>query len=206
MTYLSLFRSAERVRSFVTAATAVNGIPAGQTSAHSPYNEHGPKVVSRLSTILRARLPRSCLPSGMSFRCSNFAPVNRCAAPFGHAATQAPQPIHAAKSRAFSASAWFMGRKSASGAVPAMTEINPPCSSTRSSAERSTTISLTTGYAAERNGSILILSPSLKLNRRCWQAGLFLSGPCGRPLMVKPQVPQIPSRQSEAKAKGSLPC
>jgi hypothetical protein len=42
---------------------------------------------------------------------------------FGHAATQAPQPMHAADSNAASASAFDTGIDAASGAAPVLTEM-----------------------------------------------------------------------------------
>ena len=41
---------------------------------------------------------------------------------FGHAATQAPQPMHAAASKAISAFSFFTGIACASGAAPVLTE------------------------------------------------------------------------------------
>ncbi len=38
-----------------------------------------------------------------------------------------------------------------------------------------------------------------------WQAVVRLRGPWGTPLIMSPQVPQMPSRQSWSKAMGSLP-
>ena len=54
-----------------------------------------------------------------------------------------------------------------------------------------------------RQGSIVIVSPSLKLRMWSWQAVVARRGPWGAPLMTMPQVPQIPSRQSWSKAIGS---
>ena len=47
-----------------------------------------------------------------------FAAVNSCAAPFGHAATHAPQPMHAAASIAVSDTAFGTRMRLASGALP----------------------------------------------------------------------------------------
>ena len=44
--------------------------------------------------------------------------MNSIAEPFGHAATQAPQPMQAAASNAASASSFGTGIELASGAVP----------------------------------------------------------------------------------------
>ena len=77
------------------------------------------------------------------------------------AATHAPQPMQAAASIARSASRLGTGRAFASGVPPVFTETKPPEAMMRSKAERSTTRSLTTGNALARNGSIVMVSPSL---------------------------------------------
>jgi hypothetical protein len=75
----------------------------------------------------------------------------------------------------------------------------------RSKALRSTTRSRTTGNAAARNGSIVIVSPSRKARMWSWHVVVAFQGPWGRPLMTTPHAPQIPSRQSWSKAIGSSP-
>src|SRR5215213_1498875 len=75
----------------------------------------------------------------------------------------------------------------------------------RSNALRSTTRSLITGNAAARQGSTVIVSPSLNLRMWSWHTVPPGSGPCGTPSTTRPQEPQIPSRQSESKAIGSSP-
>ena len=57
-----------------------------------------------------------------------------------------------------------------SGALPVGTEMKPPAAMMRSKAPRSTTRSLSTGKAAARQGSIVSVSPSLKLRMWSWQA------------------------------------
>src|SRR5215207_286189 len=74
----------------------------------------------------------------------------------------------------------------------------------RSNAPRSTTRSLMTGKAFARHGSIVMTSPSEKLRMCSWQVVVF-SGPWASPEIISPQVPQMPSRQSESKAMGSSP-
>jgi hypothetical protein len=90
----------------------------GHAAAHSPWLVHEPKYVSIVSTIARVRRWRSGWPWGRRLRCASFAAVNSCPAPFGQAATQAPQPMHAAASIARSASAFGTGMRFASGAEP----------------------------------------------------------------------------------------
>ena len=92
-------------------------------------------------------------PAGMSDRCASFAPAKSAAAPFGQAATQAPQPMQAAKSSARSACRCPWATSSASGAVPAATSTVPPTRMSSSSAVRSTTRSRMTGNAADLHGS-----------------------------------------------------
>ena len=75
----------------------------------------------------------------------------------------------------------------------------------RSKAPRSTTRSLSIGNALARHGSMTIVSPLLKRRMWSWQTVVPASGPCATPLTMQPQVPQIPSRQSESKAIGSWP-
>src|SRR5208283_4193727 len=75
----------------------------------------------------------------------------------------------------------------------------------RSNAERSTIRSFTTGNAAARNGSSHSSSPSLKCRMCSWHTVVPRIGPCGTPLIIKPQHPQIPSRQSCSNATGSPP-
>ena len=87
----------------------------------------------------------------------------------------------------------------------AVTDTNPPTWMTRSNAVRSQTRSLTTGNAAARHGSTVTSSPSRKLRRWSWQVVAPRSGPCGWPLIIIEQAPQIPSRQSWSNAIGSSP-
>src|SRR4029450_4078171 len=100
----------------------------------------------------------------MRLRCATFAEVNNCAAPFGHAATHAPHPMHAAASNAASATTFGTGVRLASaappvgpagglppGAAPLFPVIYPPASTMRSNAERFTTRSRTTGNAEARH-------------------------------------------------------
>src|SRR5690606_19535375 len=75
----------------------------------------------------------------------------------------------------------------------------------RSKAERSTTRSLMTGNASARKGSTVMVDPSSKWRMRSSHVVDLRRGPCGMPLMVRPHMPQMPSRQSLSKATGSLP-
>ena len=49
------------------------------------------------------------------------------------------------------------------------------------------------------------MSLSLKRRMCSWQTVVPGSGPCGTPFTMNPQVPQMPSRQSESNAIGSSP-
>ena len=73
---------------------------------------------------------------------------------FLQAATQAPQPMQAAASKAASATGLEMGVVLASGAEPVRTETYPPALIILSKALRSTARSLITGKARARKGSI----------------------------------------------------
>ena len=156
-------------------------------------------------TMLSTRSVRSGCPCGSKARCETFAEVNNIAEAFGQAAAQAPQPMHAAASIARSAWCFGTGIEFASGAEPARAATKPPACTMRSSALRSTTKSLINRNGLARNGSIVIVSPSAKLRMKSWQAAPGCRGPCASPLMVSEHVPQIPSRQSESNATGSLP-
>ena len=123
---------------------------------------------------------------------------------FGQAATQAPQPMHAAASKARSALRFSTGTEWASGAEPVFAEMKPPAWMIRSKEDRSTTRSLMTGKASARHGSMLIVSPS-RNSRMCnWQV-VVVTGPCALPLIMRPHMPQMPSRQSLSNAIGSSP-
>ena len=123
----------------------------------------------------------------------------------GQAATQAPHPMQAAASMESSAFSLEMGRALASWGEPVGTLMKPPAAMMRSKAPRSTIRSLMTGKASARQGSMVTLSPSLKLRMCSWQVVVRSRGPWGRPLITMPQVPQMPSRQSWSKVMGSSP-
>ena len=53
-----------------------------------------------------------------------------------------------------------------------------------------------TGKAAALQGSMVMVSPSLKWRMCNWQTVVPPSGPCAMPLIMKPHMPQMPSRQS----------
>ena len=61
------------------------------------------------------------------------------------------------------------------------------------------------GKAFARQGSMVIVSPSLKRRMWSWQTVVPRSGPCATPLTTRLHVPQMPSRQSESNAMASLP-
>src|SRR5438128_1963823 len=71
-------------------------ISLGHAFSHSPWFVHEPKYCSIVSTMFTTRSNRSGWPWGSRLRCATLAAVNSCAAPLGHAATHAPQPMHAA--------------------------------------------------------------------------------------------------------------
>ncbi len=83
--------------------------------------------------------------------------------------------------------------------------MKPPACTMRSNELRLTIRSFTTGNARERQGSRWSTSPLLKCRMWSWQTVVAGSGPCATPLIMKPQEPQMPSRQSWSKATGSSP-
>ena len=92
-----------------------------------------------------------------------MAATKSMALEFLQAATQAPQPMHAAASIARSASAFGTGIELASGAAPVRTLMKPPACWIWSKALRSMTRSLTSGKARARKGSTMMTSPSLNV-------------------------------------------
>ena len=161
-------RRATVVRSqsrFIRAMTS-SWIPAGQTrgaladggavaeplGARLRRHRDNPLTALRLALRQRGRGGRSSRP------------VKSAADAFGHAATHAPQPMHAAASIARSAARL---RRPGSRSPPARSR----CGSTRSRrtamirsrALRSTTRSFSTGNAAARQGSSRSTSPSLEV-------------------------------------------
>src|SRR5690625_7717383 len=98
------------------------------------------------------RLSRSGCPWGSRLRWVTLAAVNSIEEPLGQAATQAPQAMQAAASKAASASALGTGVAWASGAEPVLAEMYPPAWLIRPKAERSTTSTLMTGNGTEGSG------------------------------------------------------
>src|SRR5205807_2645017 len=100
------------------------GISFGQTASHSPSFEQLPKPsLSACAIIAATRLRRSGLPCGSSDSCEILALMNRCAEAFLHAATHAPQAMHAAESIAVSATSFGIGIVLPSCAPPTLIEI-----------------------------------------------------------------------------------
>src|SRR3954453_6944089 len=90
----------------------------GHASWHSPWLVQEPKYSSIVSTIVSTRRKRSAWPWGSRLRWPILADVKRFAAPFGQAATHAPQPMQAAASNAASTTSFGTGVRFASGALP----------------------------------------------------------------------------------------
>ena len=65
--------------------------------------------------------------------------------------------------------------------------------------------SLSTGKARARHGSMKISSPSANFRMWSWQVAVPFCGPWAWPLIIIPQEPQMPSRQSCSNAIGSRP-
>ena len=90
----------------------------GHAFSHSPWFVHEPKYPSMVSTMFCTRFQRSGWPCGSRLRWATLAAVKSWAALFGHAATHAPQPMHAAASIAASATSFGTRIRLASGALP----------------------------------------------------------------------------------------
>ena len=181
------------------------GMPLGQATEQAPVLVQPPKPSwSCCETIDTTRAHRSGWPCGSSPKWVTLAPMKSIAEAFGQAATQAPHPMHSAAWKARSAFCFGTGAALASGAEPVLTEMKPPAWMIRSKLLRLTTRSLMIGKASARHGSTVIVSPSLKERMCSWQVVVF-SGPCAWPEIIRPHIPQMPSRQSESKAIGSSP-
>src|SRR5665213_514069 len=100
-------------------------------------------------------------PCGNKANCETLALTNNIAEPLGHAATQAPQPMQAAASKASSETYLSTRIAFASTAFPVLVEIKPPASIILSKALLSTIRSFITGNDADLHGSTTIVSPSL---------------------------------------------
>ena len=131
--------------------------------------------------------------------------MNRLAAPFGQAATQAPQPMHSAASIAASATGLGTGNRLASAAPPVGAVMKPPTSTMRSNADRSTIRSLMIGNARARHGSTTISTSSENVRMCSWHVAVPRCGPWACPSIISEHVPQMPSRQSWSNTMASLP-
>src|SRR5580765_2651438 len=115
--------SVARMYSRVIRAMLEMGISFGQTASHSPSFEQLPNPsLSACAIIAVTRWYRSCCPCGSRARCEIFALMKRWADAFLHAATQAPQPMHAAESIAASDTSFGIRMLFPSCAPPAFTE------------------------------------------------------------------------------------
>src|SRR5690554_718525 len=98
-------------------------ISLGHAASHSPMFEQLPNPSESIwSTIARTRRPRSGAPWGISASWVTLAPVKSDAEALGQAATQAPQPMHAAESKARSERSLPIFTALASGLGPVFTE------------------------------------------------------------------------------------
>jgi len=151
-----------------------------------------------------------CHPRG-PFRCAlrqkremrNFAAVKSMADAFGQAAAQAPQPMHAAASIARSALCFGTGIEFASGAEPARAAMKPPaCTNTIKRAPIDHQIAHQRKWLRSKRLHRNCL-PSSKTACKAGRQLRGVSDRCACPLIVRAQVPQMPSRQSESKAIGA---
>ena len=155
--------------------------------------------------VSRTRRQRSACPCGSRPRCPTFADMNSIADAFGTgrhagAAPDTGRRVERPVRRDFGDRRRVRVRRAPRVGRDKAARLNdrgrrPPIDDR----------SLSTGNAAARHGSRVSMSPSLK-NRMCsWQTVVARFGPCATPLIMKPQVPQMPSRQSLSKAIGSSP-
>src|SRR6185369_7636341 len=113
--FLHIARTYSRLRRWMFATE----ISLGQTASHSPSLEQAPNPsFSICATMASTRRARSGWPWGTSVMWLILAPTKRTAEAFLHAATQAPQPMQAAASIAWSATSFGIGMRFASGALP----------------------------------------------------------------------------------------
>ena len=189
-------------------AMTSSGMSFGQAASHSPWFVQPPKPsrVHRARPSRRTRSMRSGWPCGSSARCETLAPANSIADAFGQAATQAPQPMQAAASIARSASSFGTGIALASGAQPVSTEMKPPAAmiAVEGAAVDDQVLDHREGARAPR------LDHQRRRRRRSCACGAgrwscACAARAARPLITRPQVPQMPSRQSWSKAIGSSP-
>src|ERR1043165_4526078 len=137
-------------------------MPFGHSISQAPVLVQFPKPSASIwLTMFFTRAVASTCPCGSKASWETFAETNSIADEFLQVATQAPQPMHAAASKAASASGFGMGILFASCALPVLTEIYPPFAIMRSNAERSTVRSLITGNAFALHGSTTMVSPFL---------------------------------------------
>src|SRR5450759_4053743 len=135
----------------------------GHSASQAPVFEQLPKPTSSIfSTIALTLSLASIRPWGKRANWEILADTNNIAEAFLQAATQAPQPIQIAESKASSDFFFCTRIELASGAAPLLTEIYPPAIWILSKADLSTIRSLITGNGLALQGSIHIVSPSLK--------------------------------------------
>src|SRR5688572_18797646 len=98
-------------------------MPFGHSASQAPVLVQAPNPsLSICATILSTRSFLSGFPCGSSANWETFALTNNIADAFLQAATQAPQPIQAAESKASSAIFFGIGISFASGTPPVLTE------------------------------------------------------------------------------------
>ena len=203
---VSLNSTARMYSRFIRAIVEI-GISFGQTASHSPSFEQLPNPSASIrSTIATTRAARSTSPCGSSAEVRDLRAVKSAADAFLHAATQAPQPMHAAASIARSA---IVLRDQDRVAVRRAAAVHRRVAAGLDDAvERAAVDDQILDHRerpARATARCVIVSPSLKRRMCSWQTVLPRSGPCGMPLTTSPHVPQMPSRQSESNAIGSSP-
>src|SRR4030042_6599865 len=99
----------------------------GHSASQAPVFEQFPKPSSSIFSTMALTLSfASMRPCGRRANWEIFADTNNIAEAFLHAATHAPHPIHIDESNELSESFFLTSIELASGAAPALIELNPP--------------------------------------------------------------------------------
>src|SRR6185437_758371 len=118
------FSKAPSIYSLLRRAILATEIFFGHSASQALVLVQCPKPSSSMAlSIATALCLLSDWPCGSKLSCETLADTNNIAELFLQAATQAPQPIQAAASKASSAISLAIGIEFASGALPVLTDI-----------------------------------------------------------------------------------
>ena len=164
-------------------------IPLGHASWQAPWFVQLPKPSrSCWATMSRTRrVPLGLRPAEACRGGSTLAAVKSMAEALGHAATQAPHPMHWAASMAWSASSLADGNRVGVGGAPgAHRDVPAGIDDPVECAPVHHQVPDAPGNAVARQGSIQISSPSLKIRMWSWHVATMVRGPWGTPLIIMP--------------------